>query len=46
MVYALGQILSLLLGLGHLLFLDFPGLLLLYRHWHFLLQSCMMHLYK
>jgi hypothetical protein len=40
-VYALGQILSLLLDLRHLQCLDFlwigPGLLLLYRYLHLLL---------
>jgi hypothetical protein len=50
MFYALGQILSLLLDLRHLLCLDFlgvgPGLLLLYRYLYFLLRSYMMHLYK
>jgi hypothetical protein len=50
MVHALGEILSLLLGLGRLLCLDFlwfgPGLLLLYRYLHFLLRSYMMYLYK
>jgi hypothetical protein len=41
MVHALGQVLSLLLFLWHLLCLDFlwvsPGLLLWYRYLHFLL---------
>jgi hypothetical protein len=50
MVHALGQVLSLLLYLWHLLCLVFlwvgPGLLLLYCYLHFLLRSCMMRLYK
>jgi hypothetical protein len=50
MVHTLGQFLSLLLYLWHLLYLDFlwvgPGLLLLYCYLYFLLRSCMMQLYK
>jgi hypothetical protein len=48
MIHALGQILSLLLGLGHLLCLDFlrvgPDLFLLYRYLNFLLRSSMMYI--
>jgi hypothetical protein len=50
MIHALGQVLSLLLYLWHLLYLDFLwvglGLLLLYYYLHFLWRSCMMQLYK
>jgi hypothetical protein len=50
MVHALGQVLSLLFFLWHLLCLDFlwtvSGLLLLHCYRHFLMRSCMMQLHK
>jgi hypothetical protein len=50
MVHALGQVLSLLLYLWHLLYLDFlwisPDLLLLHCYLYFLLRSCMMQLHE
>jgi hypothetical protein len=48
MVLALGQIISLLLSLRHLLCLDLllvdPRLLLWHCYWKLLLRSCMMHM--